>query len=47
MLFKKIKVDKIKIQEALIKDLILKKTQNRLSQLLNTKSRQHFINAVA
>ena len=45
-LFGEEEANEIEMREALIKGLIPKKTQDRLSQLLSTKSRQHFINVV-
>jgi len=43
----KTEAEEIKTREALIKGLISKETQNRLRQLLSTKSRQQFIKIVA
>ena len=45
-LFGEGEANEIEMREALIKGLIPKKTLDRLSQLLNTKSRQQFINVV-
>jgi hypothetical protein len=46
-LFGKTETEEVKIREALIKGLIPKETQDRLRQLLSTKSRQQFIEIVA
>jgi hypothetical protein len=46
-LFGKSEEEEIEMREALIKGLIQKKTQDRLTQLLNTKARQQFIETVA
>src|SRR6185436_7147236 len=46
-LFRKVKAEEVEMREALIKGLILKKTQDRLAQLLSTKTRQQFANTVA
>ena len=46
-LFGKTEAEEILMREALIKGLILMKTQDRLAQLLSRKARQQFISAVA
>ena len=46
-LFGKTEPEEVKMREALIKGLIPKEKQDRLIQLLNTKSRQQFVNVVA
>jgi hypothetical protein len=46
-LFGKTETEEVKMREALIKGLIPKETQDKLAQLLNSKSRQQFVNAVA
>jgi signal transduction histidine kinase len=46
-LFGKVEAEEIEMREALIKGLIPKKTQDRLTQLLSTKARQRFIETVA
>jgi len=46
-LFGKTEKEEIKIREALIKGLIPKETQDKLRQLLSTKSRQQFMKIVA
>jgi len=46
-LFGKTEAEEVKMREALIKGLIPKETQDRLIQLLNTKSRQQFVDIVA
>jgi hypothetical protein len=46
-LFRKMKTEEVKIREALIKGLIPKETQDKLAELLNTRSRQQFANTVA
>src|SRR6185295_5627792 len=46
-LFGKTEAEEVKMREALIKGLIPKEKQDRLIQLLNTKSRQQFVNVVA
>jgi ribonuclease HI len=46
-LFGKTETEEVKIREALIKGLIPKETQDKLAELLNTRSRQQFANTVA
>jgi hypothetical protein len=46
-LFGETEAEEIKIREALIKGLIPREIQDRLGQLLNTKSRQQFMKVVA
>ena len=46
-LFGKTEKEEVKMREALIRGLIPRETQDRLIQLLNTKSRQQFVNVVA
>ena len=45
-LFSRTEEEEVKIREALIKGLIPKEMQDRLIQLLNTKSRQQFVDIV-
>ena len=46
-LFGKVEAEEVEMREALIKGLIPKKTQDKLAQLLSSKSRQQFANTVA
>ena len=46
-LFRKNEAEEIEMREALIKGLIPEKTEKRLTQLLNIKARQQFIEKVA
>src|SRR6185436_10932595 len=46
-LFGKVEAEEVEMREALIKGLIPKKTQDRLAQLLSSKTRQQFANTVA
>jgi len=46
-LFGKTEAEEIEMREVLIKGLIPKKTQYSLTQLLNTKAKQKFVETVA
>ena len=46
-LFGKVEAEEVEMREALIKGLIPKKTQDKLAQLLSSKTRQQFANTVA